>query len=753
MQNLTRVQMLRFYAQKILPLVYDESLSYYEYLGKVVQKLNEVIASDNEQSTTIEEFATVFEQMQDDNQAAIDRADEAAGKALEAKEAADGAAEAATLAKEAANTAAEHAEESATKYGSPLTSNTVAGMTDHTRIYVYTGSEDGYTSGNWYYWDGDSWESGGAYVASAGDMVLYTTAQSKSDAQKTQAKQNIGYGNVGEISEQQTSFIKSTSTNRIQTTPTDIDPNAVALTGYYVNSSGVVTESASWNCIAFASPFDSFKFQSNGATIYIVDAYPDVGETVSILEVITSTASMATERTVAKKGSIVVINTGASSKQYLLTDCFNIANIKNLELKDKHDSFKVCRKMDSGVSEYGNESLNITKVEQQLVVATTGGYASNSSYDTYYFQVPVEELTITCTNGFRAAIGYLNPSSVDEFNLISLIYNYASERVDTFTAHYGEWVAISVARTSGEINLKTNYINRFELSALRLGVKQANCFYEYAQDATGKYLYVYFKSGLKYVKWEFHNVPSAGTNSDTWQIGKVYGVTEDLGTSVELVTGGEFELAFKEHGAADFCGGNNHGDETQDSFTLFIDGKKISDLSSITSGYHICNRIDAIEEATVNRCDTPDEDILKHQKVWTFENGTVKIHQTVKFLEELDVDGMLICMLPALRSALAYGVRSDGIAIENMTTNSYSPVRTRINDMYYLMYGDNTTAKVTANSFNEFNDSKSGLLINPTSTLNKLYFTYWEESNSTYPVTVPINTILHWESEYDIAYT
>ena len=35
------------WCQKILPLVYDETLSYYEVLCRVQQKLNEVIESQN----------------------------------------------------------------------------------------------------------------------------------------------------------------------------------------------------------------------------------------------------------------------------------------------------------------------------------------------------------------------------------------------------------------------------------------------------------------------------------------------------------------------------------------------------------------------------------------------------------------------------------------------------------------------------------------------------------------------------------
>lgn len=42
------VKPLRYWVQKVLPLVYDDSLSYYELLDKVVHKLNEVVASNDE---------------------------------------------------------------------------------------------------------------------------------------------------------------------------------------------------------------------------------------------------------------------------------------------------------------------------------------------------------------------------------------------------------------------------------------------------------------------------------------------------------------------------------------------------------------------------------------------------------------------------------------------------------------------------------------------------------------------------------
>lgn len=71
-------------------------------------------------------------------------------------------------------------------YGSPLVASTVAGMTDETKVYVYTGSETGYTSGHWYYYDGSDWADGGVYnsVAVQTDTTLAISGMA-ADAKKT----------------------------------------------------------------------------------------------------------------------------------------------------------------------------------------------------------------------------------------------------------------------------------------------------------------------------------------------------------------------------------------------------------------------------------------------------------------------------------------------------------------------------------------------------------------------------------------
>lgn len=58
------IEHVRFWCFKVLPLVYDDSLSYYEVLCKVVDKLNEMVNSLNELDDTIDSMRIAIAQIQ-----------------------------------------------------------------------------------------------------------------------------------------------------------------------------------------------------------------------------------------------------------------------------------------------------------------------------------------------------------------------------------------------------------------------------------------------------------------------------------------------------------------------------------------------------------------------------------------------------------------------------------------------------------------------------------------------------------------
>lgn len=392
--------------------------------------------------------------------------------------------------------------------------------------------------------------------------------------------------------------------------------------------------------------------------------------------------------------------------------------------------------------------IEVTKVEGKLANTTAGSLATQAGYDTYYFQCPVSEMSVSCNNGFRVIITTKSPEEITTNGfLLEVVYALPADRVETFTVELGQYVVIGISNTN-TLNLRTSLVKSFALPTLRLVYGQKNSFYKLSKTSTGKYLYIYYASGDKVVQWELHNAPTSGSNSNTWQIGHVMGYNFDgmsISNSVELVGGGEFELAWKEYGSADYCGGNNHGDENTIDFVLRIDGKPV-DWDNIDTSYHAFDRIDAVEHAYVNRCDTPNDNVLKHQKVWTFENGIVKVRQTLEFLQSVECD-FLCCMLAANRSSFTHGVRQGRVGVEDMSTSSFDRVRTDENEMFYLLYGEHATAKVSARTCDH--TPKASLWINGTAVINKLYYNFYGQMPRT---AVESGTVLWWEQEYDIAY-
>lgn len=53
----------RFWCQKVMPLVFDDSLSYYEVLCKVKHKLNELIEENNRQQVMIDKIPGILEEI------------------------------------------------------------------------------------------------------------------------------------------------------------------------------------------------------------------------------------------------------------------------------------------------------------------------------------------------------------------------------------------------------------------------------------------------------------------------------------------------------------------------------------------------------------------------------------------------------------------------------------------------------------------------------------------------------------------
>lgn len=128
--------------------------------------------------------------------------------------------------------------------GAPATAASVAAMTDTSKIYVYTGSESGYTNGNWYYNNGSSWVSGGVYNSAAVETdTSLSVSGAPADAKVTgDAINNIVY--VGtEASDSHTQVIVSPNSQEIElVTQTEFDSEISDLKSQISSSQGMSAE-------------------------------------------------------------------------------------------------------------------------------------------------------------------------------------------------------------------------------------------------------------------------------------------------------------------------------------------------------------------------------------------------------------------------------------------------------------------------------------------------------------------------------
>lgn len=518
-----------------------------------------------------------------------------------------------------------------------------------------------------------------------------------------------------------------------------------AATGKFISSQG----SDSWY---FRTPYKNYTFGINktSSVAYRLNSVPagGVGETLDSAETLTPTVvgDYNVYTITQERGTIILFTKVKVFPENILSTANNHFKMDGLELNEVQDVFGRYSER-SGMSSY---MPLMQKLPGKLISTTTGGVSANANYDTYYFQCPISAINVKSTNANRCAITSKAPDEITGSGyLIELKYSSAAERVETFGVSLGQFVAFSMSSNS-ELDFASDYVKTFKLPSLRLEYgQQKQAFYKVEKAGNNTYLRIYYPSGDKIVRWSLQNTPASSINSNTWQLGAVYGYDFDgseVSNGVELVLGGEFELAFREYGSADYCGGINHGDENTNDFTLLIDGKIVS-LTNADNTYHAFDRIVAIEHATVNRCDTPSENILLHQKIWTFENGVVRVWQTLKFLETLTCD-FLCGMLPASRTAFTLGVRQGNTETEVMETADFSIVTTHGNQQMYEMYGTNASARFTVDTCEH--TPVTSMYINNAPTMNKLYVEFFGTLTNQQEVTS--GTVLQWKQEYDIAY-
>lgn len=186
--------------------------------------------------------------------------------------------------------------------GAPVMANTAAAMTDSSKIYVYTGSEAGYVFGNWYYFNGAEWASGGVYQASAvqTDPTLTVEGMAADAAACGDLKSQIDYA-VGEH-DIPTNVSNTTFFEKLAGVSTSAGVTGIALTALssYDTYYYAVTKST------------DFYFSSNTFTDYVAFCYGTnyTGKTTNYLNCSNADRKRSTENNLPTSASPITVPAG-----------------------------------------------------------------------------------------------------------------------------------------------------------------------------------------------------------------------------------------------------------------------------------------------------------------------------------------------------------------------------------------------------------------------------------------------------------
>lgn len=227
--------------------------------------------------------------------------------------------------------------------GAPYIATTVAGMTDKTRVYVYQGSESGYTSGNWYYWNGSAWTPSGTYNSAAVDTDK-TLTQSDKPADSAIVGKKIG-------------SLKESLSNKI--------------TKFYASNQGEthITDSDSGKIQDMMIYGKSEQKQYKGINLLPPDTKPKEYVEVSIPK--GSAVFLATDGTLSNGGSLKFFNEDKTKSMWIGIDSGTTSSKQSLTIDAKY------------VQNHLNASFDLSKIclgvgSEPIYEPYTGGIPSPS---------------------------------------------------------------------------------------------------------------------------------------------------------------------------------------------------------------------------------------------------------------------------------------------------------------------------------------------------------------------------------------
>ena len=166
--------------------------------------------------------------------------------------------------------------------------------------------------------------------------------------------------------------------------------------------------------------------------------------------------------------------------------------------------------------------------------------------------------------------------------------------------------------------------------------------YVQTSEKSGDY---YIKYNFKYINNPFNsdltydNAPSGANTRGNISMYRVMIATlvkkntnGSYSTVFNVLSDGEISLAMQENYggviASDFVGGW-HGDEHITNVEFYLDG---TEIDATRAGAYVGTQFEMLQDTVINRCNTPNVDIMNHSQKYLLNTNGIKLEQQVEFL-------------------------------------------------------------------------------------------------------------------------
>ena len=554
--------------------------------------------------------------------------------------------------------------------GAPKAVSQVSSMTDKTKNYVYTGTESGYTSGNWYYWSGTAWTSGGTYQSAGIADNSVSTAKlqegavtsSKTNFLKNDLTENLFDGNyiegfavIGPDKNGIMSYIerKGSKVAKIPIIPntkyrvrrevpsrftyatstierpvgTNFDgslqknnsgsgksqtPREIEFTSgpndkfLYVNMSSDYTEPFLRVSFNKLPAKETFRYSVKPNTKIDVLTKSEFDNAIFGADKISFV-----EKENLFDGKYIKNVKLQGSEPYIL---MNSENAQTAEIKVEPNTTYYWGRNTSSRMNWGTatEQLSVGKSLDGSIRQNMSGNGTTSEPEIYSF-----------TTGPDDQYLYINNSLNNENKYLIVTKN-------KLTAVEEKDYDIVIPSKNFDVITSKN-INKF----VHIANKKRNMMLKY-DGKNNLQIYVPSRKTNLYVRYLYTKVVDSSINMNQWRVLTTTICNEDLSTRYELDAQTEWEGAIKEKGATDFIGGN-HGDERNIDTSLLVDGKEVV-LTNIPFTMDAYDEIKTVNHSILNRANTPSVDMLKRTKVNVWKSDCYSVENFYTCLKDFQIE-------------------------------------------------------------------------------------------------------------------